>query len=454
MSSIWRHRRNWIARRLAQPYPVDHTTADQRSGMRFLWMDGILSSASAAFYGEFVVLYMLALGATSATVGLRASINSAAALAAPLLGAWLVARSGRRKRWVVWGPGGVGRLALLLMAGIPFVAAGEVGVWLFVALFSVQAFFGAIGVPAHNSLLGDVVPLPIRGRFLGATMMFNNVASILVLPLAGWLVARIGGLRAYQVVWLLAALAGFAATAMYRRVPEPPAPEARHDAEPGRGASVWSALRADRGFLAFCGIHFLWTFGIQVSSPFFTVHMVETLGFAADTIAYLATVTTVFNVVALRLAGELVDRHGAPRMTALAMMLVPIMPILWIFARTPFHVGVAKVYGFFAWAGFHVASLPLILAIVPDARRSQYIAILNTVAGVAGVVAPMVAAWLYANLGFTSNLLLSAGGRLVAGLLFVWALRSGVLLGPGARPEGAAPSVARAWVPDRGRRPS
>ena len=197
---------------------------------------------------------------------------------------------------------------------------------------------------------------------------------------------------------------------------------------------AWGSLRGNRPFLLFCGINFLWTVGINISGPFFTVHMVEGLGFSADTIAYLATFTTLFNVVALRLAGGLVDRHGAPKMTAIAMLLVPLMPLLWVFASTPVHIGIAKVYGFFAWAGFHVAALPMLLLLAPPRYRSQYMAVFNTVNGVAGVLAPLPASWLYANWGFTSNLLISAGGRMAAGLLFLWLWRPGrPLAGDGAR---------------------
>lgn len=427
MARDLRHSAARLARRITNIQPTDQASPAQRRGMRMLWLDGFLSSASTAFYGEFVVLYMLALGASSTTLGLRASINSAAALAAPLVGAWLVAHSGRRKRWVLLGPGGVARLALLMMAAVPFLLKGQAAVGLFVALLALQSFAGALGMPAHNSLLGDVVPLPIRGRFLGSSMMLNNIATVAVLPLAGYVIDKIGGLGAYQVAWLLAAVVGLAATAAYWRVPDIHGEESRAAQAPGSLRQIWERFRADRAFVVFCGINFVWTLGINLSGPFFTVHMVETLGFSAETIAYLATVTTLFNVVALRYAGGLVDKFGAPRVTAVAMLLVPIMPILWVFARTPLHVGIAKVYGFLAWAGFHVAALPLLLQLAPPAHRSQYVAILNTTNGVASVLAPLAAAWVYGRWGFTTNLLLSAGGRMAAALLFVWALQRGVL---------------------------
>jgi len=432
-----------LLQRVTNIHEADQAAPDQRRGMSLLWLDGFFSSASNAFFAEFVVLYMMAIGASSATLGLRASINSAAGLVAPLVGAWLVARTGHRKKWVLLGPGGVARLCLVLMALVPFVVQGEAAVTLFVALLALQAFAGGLGGPAHNSLIGDIVPLAIRGRFLGSSMMLNNIATVLFLPLAGYIIRRIGGLGGYQVSWLVAAAVGLGATAVYSRLPEIQGEESRaaHRGEGMRAA--WDGLRHDRSFLLYCLVNLVWTFGINLSSPFFTVHMVENLGFTADTVAYLATVTTVFNVIALRWAGDLVDKHGAFKVTAIAMLLVPGMCILWYLARTPFEVGIAKVYGFFAWAGFHVASLPVLLLLAPAAYRSQYVAVLNTVNAVAAVVGPLVAAWLYATYGFGSNLLWSAAGRLAGALLFVWFVRSGLIV-PRPTEENGCPAPATA----------
>jgi len=412
---------------LGAPYPTQGTTPQQRRAMRLIWWDGILASASGAFYSEFVVLYLLALGATSTVIGLRASINSAVSLAAPLIGAWLVARTRQRKMWVLAGPGGVARLCLLLIGLVPFVVSGQAAVVLFVGLMALQSLTASVGMPAWSSLLGDLVPLRIRGRYLGSKMMFNNIAVMVTLPLAGWLVSEIGALGGFQTVWLLAAVVGFAATSMYWRVPEPEAGTSGSTESGGGMGAGFRHLRHDRRFALFCGINFAWSLGIQLAAPFFTVHMAETLGFASDTIAYLATVTTAANVLALRYAGALVDRYGAVKMTAISMLLVPLMPLMWIVGRTPLHIGLIKVYAFLAWAGFRVAATPLLLSLAPDEYRSQYVAIFSTVTGLANVLGPLPATWLYGRFGFTSNLLASAGGRLFAGLLFLWLMRSGTL---------------------------
>ncbi len=413
--------------RLVAPYPTDETTAPQRRGMTMLWWDNILSSLSGAFYGDFEVLFLLALGATSSVVGARASIVSAVGFLAPLLGAWLVERSGKRKFWALLGGGGLGRAALLLMALVPFISQGQSALVALVVLAAIQSFVGAASGPAANSLFADVVPLPIRGRFIGAQMIASNLVRIAMIPLAGWMIKQIGGLEGYQVAIMIAAIVGFAATSVYARIPEAKTVEGlSHDLS--RRSSFGEGLRlflADKTFVLFCLINAIWNFGIQLCAPFFTMHMSQTLGFSVYTISMISTTTTVVHVLALRLIGGPADRRGSEYATALGMLLVPLMPIFWIFARTPFHVFLVQSYSFVAWAGFHVAATPLLLRLTPPGHRSQYIAIFSMINSIANALGPIPASWVYSHYGFTANLILSAIGRGLGGVLFLILLLRG-----------------------------
>lgn len=414
---------------IATPYPTDNTTTTQRYGMRMHWWSSLLSSISGTFSTDFVTLYMLALGATAATVGLRASINSAAALAAPLVGAWLVEQTGKRKALILLWPGCVSRLMLLFMALIPFFAQGRPAVTLFVILVGLQAFSDTIAGPAANSLFGDIVPVAVRGRYIGAQMTAGLIVRMAFLPLAGMLIKRVGGLAGYQLAWLLAACTGLLSTWLYAYIPEPPCAESRSKKESALYSFFqgWQVFSQDRRFVAFCVAHLIWNFGVSFAGPFFQVHMVENLGFSVETIAFLATVTTPVNVLGYWLAGHWVDRAGAQRAMSISMLFVPLLPVIWIFARTPWHVGLIQSYGFLAWAGFHVASTPLILAITPPEYRSRYIAMYNTLNAVASMISPLAAGWVYSHWGFTANCIASAIGRGLGGFLFFFLVRTGSL---------------------------
>ena len=410
---------------VARPYPEDGTNNEQRYGLQMLWWDGLLSSISVAFFADFEVLYLLALGASSATIGARASVTSGVALLAPLAGAWLVSATGKRKRWVLLSAGGIGRIALLLSALAPLliVRTGPV-ITMVLVLAAIRAFMGAVSVPPFNSLFGDLVPDAIRGRYTGARMMAASAVTVVTLPVAGFLIQSIGGVGGFQITLLLAALFGFGATYFFARVPDVPGAESAATAASGFGEGL-RHFRHDKTFVLFCIINFIWTLGLQVSAPFFSVHMVENLGFGVDTISLLATIVTLVNVFVVRFAGNLVDQKGAQRVTALGMLLVPLMPLGWIFARTPFEVGLVRVYGIIAWAGVHVAAMPLMLRITPPRFRAQFIAIFNTINGVASIIGPLPAAWLYATYGFNANLIVSAVIRFVGAILFLIAMARG-----------------------------
>jgi len=271
MTAASRIRLSKLARWLSAPYPTEGASPSQSAGMRFMWLNNMLSSISGAFYGDFVVIYLVTLGATATTIGLRSSIGSAAALLAPLLGAWLVERTGKRKSWVLLWPGTVSRLALLTMAAIPFLLQGNWAVGMVVALIALQSFSDTLSGPAANSLFGDIVPAGVRGRFLGLQSIVSNVVGMAIVPLAGLLIKRIGGISGYQFSWMMAALVGFGATFSYSRIPEPPSRE-KHASAGGAWQDFvegWRVFGRDRRFVAFCLVNFVWNFRRQLRRAVF-----------------------------------------------------------------------------------------------------------------------------------------------------------------------------------------
>ncbi|MCE5258512.1 MAG: MFS transporter [Chloroflexi bacterium] len=414
-------RRIWVYLKteLVQPYPVSGCTSSQRAGMKWMWWDAIFATISASFYGDFVNLFLLELGARDFQIGLLSSIASAAAILGPLLGAWLVERSHKRKLWVLVGPGGGFRIAFFFIAALPFVMHGASAVTAFIVLYTLQSFASSLGMPAWNSLFADVVPIHVRGRYLGSSLTMSFVARLAIVPIAGVLVQSVGGLRGYQLVWLLAGLTGFIATTFYARIPEPPSQEV---ASEGAFGSLLGSLRVfahDSRFLQYCVVTFVWNFGIQLAGPYFSVYQVQILGFSVDTIAFILTIASIVAAIVVRIAGELVDRFGAVKLMGVSMVLVPIIPVLWLLGRTPLQITVIQCIAEVAWAGFRVASTPLLLLLAPTEQRSRYIAANNIIASLALVLGPLPAGWLYSRYGFHTNLVVSAGGRALAAVLFI-----------------------------------
>ena len=249
--------------------------------------------------------------------------------------------------------------------------------------------------------------------------MASYMARLLTVPVAGYLAQRLGVPWGYPLVFALAGVTGLASTFSYSRVPDIAPSEAQTEHLRQRTQLNWSLLFHDRRFVLFCLINFVWNLGVQISSPYFSVYMVQDLGFQVDTVAILATVATVCSIIGSRLAGEVVDRWGAVRATAFSMLLVPFMPLLWTLMRTPWQVSIAQCYSELSWSCFRVAATPLILLLTPPEQRARYIAIFNFINGIATVLGPLPAGVIYARLGFKTVLYISAAGRGLGGLGFL-----------------------------------
>ena len=71
--------------------------AETRHNLRWFWFDGFFSSASDNILATYLVLYLLALGASRAQIGLLSSLSSLSVALVLLPGALLVERIGHRK---------------------------------------------------------------------------------------------------------------------------------------------------------------------------------------------------------------------------------------------------------------------------------------------------------------------------------------------------------------------
>ena len=74
-----------------------------------------------------------------------------------------------------------------------------------------------------------------------------------------------------------------------------------------------------------------------------------------------------------------------------------------------------------------MAATPLLLLMSPVEQCSRYFGANNTIIGLALVLGPLPAGWIYGRYGFHVNLLLSAGGRALGGVLFLLLITIGSL---------------------------
>jgi MFS family permease len=415
---FWKRSQRRVLRFTAGGRWTDKLLPAVKHNMRALWLDGLFANTSEEIMLVYLSLYVLALGATRAQIGLMSALASLGSALLLLPGAVLVERWGRRRQIVLLTGGGAARVALLLMPWVPLVFVGPAAVYVLIALAVARTASSQLGVPAWMSLTADIVPLSGRGRYFATRNIAMGLVGTVVILLVGQLITRVGGPAGYQLAMGIAFAFGLAATVCYAQIREPAAVAIRQASERGNRTSLFQHLRAQPGFLAFCTTAALWNFSVQVAAPFFSPYLVQSLGASAGVIGALRMVNSLAALPGQRLFGPLADRWGPRRVQLVTGLLIPLLPAAWALVRSPWHVVPIYLVGGFLWAGYKLASFNFLLTITPEDRRPHYSALYQiavTVALAAGAaVGGVVAEWW----GYIAIFILSAIGRLSAALLF------------------------------------
>ena len=391
-----KNRKKAFLRRVRVPefFPSVRSRPMVHRGLRMLWLEGVFLTISQGFYTRYVPLLVLDLGGAVRHIAQITSLSNLASLAAQLPGARFSESRGKPKliallttRAIVPVTVALFILATVLLRGLPAVYA-------ICAISVLSTLSTAFGSPAYTSLLGELIPIRVRGRYLSSRQLAMSVCGLVAVPVAGRIIQSAGFPAGYRISFGLALVAGIAATLSYSRIPEPTGPSQRSTTS---GTSRrWKDLLSQRAFLRYCLTGLIWGVGCQIAAPFFAVHMVENLAFSKTTIGMLSTVSTLASLSAMRVFGPRIDRRGARWVMTASGLLIPFIPWSWLLVRLPWQAALANVLGGFAWGGYNLGALNLLLNILPEEHRGRGVALFNTVGAFAAIVGPLAGGAIYA----------------------------------------------------------
>ncbi len=402
-------------------WPVQFPKETQKNLQNFFF-DGVYASASDAITITYLTLYLLALGANSADIGWLNALSSLAAVLLLLPGAMLVDKFGQRKKTVVFSGGWFGRLPILLMALIPFFVRGPAAIYIVIALKVVMEGARNLSLPAWVSLTADMVPLTWRGRYFGNRNLAMGISAMVVTLVMGELITRLGTPGGYQWAMGIAFAIGMLSTFYFSRLNEPQPSEAQIAPSRYSFGALRSTLQGDRNFLIFCIYTALWTFSLNTAGPFFSVYHVQTLGATASIVGITTIVTRISAMPAQRFLGRLTDKWGARKLTLISGFLVPILPTLWLFIRSPWGVVPINILSGVFWAGYNLATFNLLLEISPDNQRARYSAMYQIAVAASAAIGAAFGGLVSNQWGIPVLFVISGIGRFSSALFYYFSL--------------------------------
>lgn len=354
--------------KMSSPRPL--ARRDTRVAMRRSVVEGSFYAVMFGLAELYFVPDGVRMGATSVQVGLLVGLPLAVGSVGALLGLRLLQWSGRRRPLVV---SGVSCQAAVLCLAAFMQWSGQGTLPRLLILVCAYHFFAQLHGASWSSWIGDLVPAPIRGRYFSQRTRTVHLTSFLALLVGGGILqglersTHLPSGFGFAVLYTAAGVARVVSAILLASTPEGlPAQQTRAAKLPLRPR--WSR-HGDR--LALVGG--LLFFAVYLGSPFFTPYMLEQLDFSYLEYTLASAVVVLCKVVSMPRWGQALDRHGAAAIYRLAILLLAVVPLPWLWVRGAVGVGFAQGLSGFAWAGHEVAFFSLVLEThAPHERARAY----------------------------------------------------------------------------------
>jgi MFS family permease len=358
-------------------------------------LDGAAYAAMLGLTQSYVTPFALALKATTTQVGLLASIPNLIVGVSQLAAPNLSERAGSRKGMIlpmVF----VHAVMFIPILLIPFII-GSSQVWYLIAFVTVSTVFGAIANPAWGSLMADLVPIRLRGRYFSVrgriagtiTLVFSFIAGgILQLlthtPFIGFAIL-FGGAAAFRL------LSFYFLTQMYE-------PESEDTDENDR--SLFHMVRhvGSSNLGRFTVYIALICFAANLASPFFSVYMLRDLGFNYLTYMVIISSASISSLVFLTYWGRRADLAGNIKVIRITSCLLPVVPLLWLASYNVYYLIFAEIISGFAWSGFNLAAVNFLYDASEAQNRTKHIAVFNTITCLATFLGALIGGYLAPHL--------------------------------------------------------
>lgn len=372
--------------------------------------EGSAASVMAGAGDAYIAPFALSVGANNFQIGLLSSLSALFSPIFQILGSRLMENHSRKKimtlgtilQALMW-------LPILVLGLIYWHGASSYIPITLVITYLIYAIFGAAGGPAWFSLLGDVVPEKIRGKYFGKRNKICTavtlVATLLAALVLDYFKTKGMVLMGFATIFLVASISRMISAYLLSRHYDP-----KFKLEEGYYFSFWQFVKKAPTnnfgkFVIYAGIFY---FAVMVSSPFFTVYMLKHLGFSYTTFMLVNISSTVYTFLFSPVMGKFADRYGNRELLKISGFLLPFPPLLWVFSGNPWYLAfVPQLAAGLGWSTFNLASSNFIYDAVTPQRRGICVTYYNIFVNVGTFFGAIVGGILatYVPITFMNNLL-------------------------------------------------
>jgi MFS family permease len=395
--------------------------------------DGVSYSVMTGSAESYFSAFALYLKATTAQIGVLASLPPLLASFAQLFSSWLGRRWGKRRNIIVLGATLQGMT--LLPLGLLPVLFPQHAIPILVVCAIIYLAGANLAAPQWGSLMGDLVPERRRGRYFARRTRLCSIASFVALVCAGvmldlfdrnaWTVAG------YLTIFGIATIARLISAWHLWQMHDPPGHVAALESPLRLG--FWRRVRGS-SFVRFSAFFAATAFAVNIASPFFVVYQLRDLHFSYLEFTVSSAMAVLTQFLTLNRWGRISDALGNRFILIATGIIIPFLPSLWLLSTNLVYILLLQALSGLAWSGFSLSAGNYLYELIPGNKRAMYLAFHNVLASVAVFCGAMTGAWLATHMRREADLfgahyewlsvlygvfLLSSLARLLVAVLFL-----------------------------------
>lgn len=356
---------------------LQHTPYD--SSLRASIRDGIWFSVMLGAAESYLSVLAIFLGGTPLQIALIATLPPLIGALTQLGGVKLMERGIARKVVVVRGAYAQAFSWLLIMVLISALE-GSPAVWGLLACATIYHCVGNCITPAWNSLIGDLVPTEIRGRYFGYRNWWVGLFTLVSLLLAGICLHFARNEGSEVLGFQLLCLVGFAARSRSAQW------LARHS-DPSHGTATahrftfFQFLRRlpRANFARFVVFFAAMNAAVSIAGPFFSLYMLRELGMNYVLFTVISATQLFFQFVTMQWWGYFADIYGNRKLLVLCASGLCLSPFLWLLGTHPLWLVCIQAYAGTVWAGYNLAAFGFLFDAVTPPKRARCAAFMGVI---------------------------------------------------------------------------
>lgn len=382
--------------------------------------------------GPFLTGYLLHLGASSKQIGFVLAVATLANVVQ--IGMAVVMQKFRNRRMLLLFLGGTHRIFWTLTGIVPFLVAKEWWVPLYMLFYSIAFLSNGGGGIVWASLISDMVPASVRGRYFGLRNTILWGIGCAALFAGGQILKHAPGDAGFHILYgicAFCAVLNIIAFWFYPNLPFEPSTE-------GNPLAMIRKPFQDRQFSRAIVFLSVWLFLQNIAVPFFSYVMLQMLQKDYEAVSILTMVQNIAMMISYYFWGRLSSRYTTKTLLRWTLPIVAASCFVWgglawlpgtaVLAAAHVLLGVGV-------GGFNQLVFNFISGDTPKSERPMYIASYNALTGFTAFLGPMAGGWLYGKLAGAPLWTQQYGVSLSVGaMLFLLAL----VFGPRVLREPAA----------------